>query len=140
MRTLVATSFFLFPGIGVATSIPCRDLTLSAFTIFLCRDIIFVVSLFASWSQLLFQVATPFSCLEPSSRSRLNFAKPMWSLSCNQVVSLISAIPVATSKVCRDLTVLFFAEIYVAISIPCRDIISVASYVDICCDHIFMTL
>ena len=35
----VATSFFLFPGIGVMTSIRCRDLTLSSFAAFLCRDL-----------------------------------------------------------------------------------------------------
>ena len=34
MRPLVATSLFLFPEIGVATSIGCRDLTLFAFTAF----------------------------------------------------------------------------------------------------------
>ena len=33
----VATSFFLFPGFGVATSILCHDLTFSAFTALLCR-------------------------------------------------------------------------------------------------------
>ena len=68
------------------------------------------------------------------------FLVAMWSLGCDQVVSLISAIPVATSKICRDLIVLPFVEIYVVTSIPCRDIISVASYVDICCDHIFLTV
>ena len=41
---------------------------------------------------------------------------------------------------CRNLTVLPFVEIYVTTSIPCRDIISVAIYVDLCCDHVFMTL
>ena len=40
----------------------------------------------------------------------------------------------------RDLTVLFFSKIYVATSIPCHDIISVSIYVDLCCDHVFLTL
>ena len=35
-----------------------------------------------------------------------------------------------------DPTFLPFAEIYVATSISCRDIISVASYVDLCCDNV----
>ena len=35
----VATSFFLFPEIGFATSIQCRDLTLSAITAFLCHNL-----------------------------------------------------------------------------------------------------
>ena len=38
-ENLVATSFFLFPGIGVATSIQCHDITLSTFTAYLCRDL-----------------------------------------------------------------------------------------------------
>ena len=109
MRTLVATSFFLFPGIGVATSIRCHGL-------------IYVVNLFVSWSQL------PFSCCDVIQLSRAfkqvatqlywsaYFLVATWSLGCYQVVSLISEIPVATSKVCRDLTVLPFAEIYVATS------------------------
>ena len=39
MRILVATSFFLFLGICVSTSIRCCDLTLSAFISFLCHDL-----------------------------------------------------------------------------------------------------
>ena len=39
----------------------------------------------------------------------------------------------------HDLTVLPFIEIYVATSISCHDIISVASYVDLCCEHVFLT-
>ena len=39
----------------------------------------------------------------------------------------------------RDQTFLPFAEIYVATSISCHDIISVASYVDLYCDHDFLT-
>ena len=52
--------------------------------------------------------------------------------------SLFLAIDVATTISCRDLTVLPFAGIYVATSISCRDINSVASYVDLCCDNVFL--
>ena len=56
---------------------------------------------------------------------------------CNNFL-LFLAVDVATTISCRDLTVLPFAEIYVATSISCSDIISVASYVDLCCDHVFL--
>ena len=39
MKTLLRPHFSYFPGIGVATSIRCCNLTLSAFTAFLCRDL-----------------------------------------------------------------------------------------------------
>ena len=45
---------------------------------------------------------------------------------------LFLAIDVATTISCRDLTVFLFAEIYVATSI------SVSSYVDLCCNHVFL--
>ena len=51
---------------------------------------------------------------------------------------LFLAVDVATTISCRDLTVLPFAEIYVAVSISCRDINYVASYVDLCCDDVFL--
>ena len=47
------------------------------------------------------------------------FLVSTWTLGRDQVISLITAIPVTTS-------------------ILCRDIIYVASYVDLCCDHVFL--
>ena len=51
---------------------------------------------------------------------------------------LFLVVDVVTTISCRDLTVLPFAKIYVATSISCRGTITVASYVDLCCDHIFL--
>ena len=48
----------------------------------------------------------------------------------------VSTVSIQFSISGSDLTVLPFAEIYVATSISCRDIISVACYVDLCCDHV----
>ena len=39
----------------------------------------------------------------------------------------------------RNLIILPFSKLYVMTSISCRDIISIASYVVLCCDHIFWT-
>ena len=47
---------------------------------------------------------------------------------------LFLAVDVTTTISCRELIVLPFVEIYVATSI------SVASYVDLCCDHVFLVL
>ena len=134
MRTLVATSFFLYPGIGVATSIRCRDLTLSTFTAFLCRDIDLMSRLHFCCHPLFFSVTAPLFMLRLHSVV-LNLQKvgthlcwsayfliATWSSGRDQVVSLISAIPVTTSEVCLELTVLPFAEIYVTTSIPCHDL------------------
>ena len=51
---------------------------------------------------------------------------------------LFLGVDVATTISCRELTVLPFAKIYVPTSISYRDIIYVASYVDLCCDHVFL--
>ena len=51
----------------------------------------------------------------------------------------VSTISIQFSISGRDLIVLPFAEIYVVTSISCRDIISIAIYVDLCCDHVFLT-
>ena len=51
---------------------------------------------------------------------------------------LFLGVDVATTISCSDLTVLSFAEIYVTTSILCRDINSVANYVDLCCDNVFL--
>ena len=52
---------------------------------------------------------------------------------------LFLAVDVVTTISCCDLTVLPFAEIYVATLISCRDINYVVSYVDLCCDNVFLT-
>ena len=52
---------------------------------------------------------------------------------------LFLAIDVVTTISCRDLTVLPFAEIYAATLISCHDINSVTSYVDLCCDNVFLS-
>ena len=51
---------------------------------------------------------------------------------------LFLAVDVAITISCHDLNVLPFTEIYVATSISCHDINSIASYVDLCCDNIFL--
>ena len=85
MRTLVATPFSCFqelvsrPQFDVSTWLSLPLLHFCVATSIRCRDIISVVSLFTSWSQLLFQVATSFSCLEPSSKSRLNLLVCLFS-------------------------------------------------------------
>ena len=64
-------------------------------TEFLCRNTLYVVNHFDPWSQRLFKVATQngwCAC----------FLVATWALGHDQVGSLITAIPVATSKVCRD--------------------------------------
>ena len=144
MRTLVATSFFLFPGIGVATSIRCRDLismsrphSLCLYCISVSRPRFDVATSFLFSSSLLlchcssFHVATSFSCLELTTHLCWSayFLIATWSSGRDQIVSLISAIPVVTSKLCHNLTVIPFAEIYVATSIPCHDLVVLLSTV-----------
>ena len=51
----------------------------------------------------------------------------------------VSTVSIQFSISGRVLTVLPFAEIYVATSISCRDIITVTNYVDLCCDHVLLT-
>ena len=51
----------------------------------------------------------------------------------------VSTISIQFSISGHDLTILPFAEIYVATLISCQDIISIASYVDLYCDHVFPT-
>ena len=63
----VATSFFLFPGIGSMTSIRYRDLTLSAFTGFLCCDLDSMSRPHLCCQPLCFLVTTPFFMLRRHS-------------------------------------------------------------------------
>ena len=74
------------------------------------------------------------SCRDLKSMSR-PFFLPIQS----QPHFSVSAVSIQFSISSRDLTVLPFAEIYVATSISCRNIIYVASYVDLYCNHVFMT-
>ena len=74
------------------------------------------------------------SCRDLKSMSR-PFFLPIQS----QPYCLVSTVSIQFSISDRDLIVLPFVEIYVATSISCRDIISVVSYVDLCCDHVFLT-
>ena len=95
------------------------------------------------------------------------FLVATWNLGRDQVFSLLSAILVATSKVCRD--ILFFISsrnlisksqqfpsiflFLVVTSLFCfvleymsrprfyvTTLVPIASYVDLCCDHVFLTL
>ena len=70
-ENLIMTSFFLFPGIGVAISIRCRDLTLSTFTAFLCRD--------------LDSMSRPHLCCQPLC---FLFTAPLFTLRRHLVVSI----------------------------------------------------
>ena len=88
-------------------------------------------------------VATFFSICPCNCWSRPNVLCSDWFLavaliSGHDMNSLFLGVDVATTISCRDLTVLPFTEIYVATSISCRDINSVASYVDLCCDNVFL--
>ena len=76
-------------------------------------------------------VATFFQFVPTIVESRPNVLCCDWFL-------LFLAVDVATTISFRDLTILPFVEIYVATSISCRDIIYVANYVDLCCDHVFL--
>ena len=139
MRTLVATSIFFFPRIGVATSIRCRDPTLSAFTAFLCRDPDLMSRPHFCCHPLCFSVTAPIFMLRCHSvvlnlQAGRDSSLLVCLFSCcdvvirsNQVVSLISAIPVVTSIPCRDLAVLLSTTFYVATLIRCHDLISFVS-------------
>ena len=100
-------NFFWSSSVCVATTISCRDLTVFPFTEFYvatiipCHDTISVVSQFDPWSQPPFHVTTSFLvlCLHASCDSKL----PICLFSCHdKVVSFLTAIPLATSKSCRD--------------------------------------
>ena len=107
-------SFITFDlvAVDVATIISCRDLTVIPFsgfcvvTSFLCRDTIYVVSHFDPWSHLPFHVVTsylvscPHACCDFNYRP-VSFLVVTWKLGCDQVVSLLHAIPVASSKACH---------------------------------------
>ena len=113
-ETLVATSIFLFPRIGVATSIRSRDLALSTFATFLCRDLDSMSQLHFCCQPLCFlitasllgcdiiQLSYAFKQVATQNCWSACFLVATWALGHDQVVSLIIAIPVATSKVCRD--------------------------------------
>ena len=88
-------------------------------------------------------IATFFSDCLCNSWSRPNVFCCDWFLavaliSDRDMNSLFLAVDVATTISCRDLTVLPFVGIYVATSISFRDINSVASYVDLFYENVFL--
>ena len=83
-------------------------------------------------------VMTSRNWSQPSFQFVLAVVESRPDVCCCDRFLLFLTIDVMTTISCCDLTVLLFAEIYVATSISCRDIISVASYVDLCCDHVFL--
>ena len=114
MRTLVATSLFLFLEICVTTSIRCRDLTLYAFTVFLCRDLDSMSRHHFCCQPLYFLVTTSLFMLRHHSvvlslQADRDSNLLVCLFSCRdmdirsyQVVSVITVILVTTSKVCHD--------------------------------------
>ena len=74
-----------------------------------------------------------------SCRDLKSMSRPFFLSIQSQPHFLVSTISIQFSISGRDLTVLPFAEIYGTTSISCRDIISLANYVDLCCDHVFLT-
>ena len=109
MKTLLRSHFSCFPKFGVATSIRCRDLLLSAFTAFLCRDFDSMSRPHFCCRSLCFLVTANLFMLRRhlvvlSLQEGHDSTLLVCLFSCrDQVISLISAILVATSKVCRDL-------------------------------------
>ena len=69
MKTVLRPHFSCYLGIGVATSIRCRDLTLSAFAAFLCRD--------------LNSMSRPHFCCQPLC---FLVTAPLFMLRCHSVV------------------------------------------------------
>ena len=149
----VATLFFLFPGIGVATSILCRNPTLSAFTAFMCRDLDSMSRPHLCCQPLCFLVTAHLFMLRRHSiflslQVGCDSTLLVYLFSCRNVVIKSRPSNLCNQcNSCRDLKSMsrldcssFFAEIFVATSIPCHDIISLASYIDLGCDHIFLTL
>ena len=110
---MVAFITFALVSVDVATTISCCDLTVFPFsgfcvaTSFLCRDTIFVVSHFDPLSQLPFHVARSYLVFCSHASCDFNywpvcFLVATWKLGRDKVVSLLHAIPVATSKECRN--------------------------------------
>ena len=133
---MVATSFFLFSIIGVATSIRCRDLTLSPSTAILvttskvCRDHPFFLSscnIISQSQQFSFNFSISSRDLDLMSRhefllpAMLIFVATMFFVPFNKFY-------VMTSVPCHDLAVLFSTAFYVATSKVCRDLIFVVNH------------
>ena len=88
--------------------------------------------LIAAWNlghDLIFSLITRILVATSKSMSR-PFLLPIQS----QPHLSVSTVPFNFSIFGRDLTVLLCFGIYVTTSVP------VASYVDLCCDHVFLTL
>ena len=149
MRPLVATSLFLFLGIGVATSLLLSSsLLLSHNFSFMLRHPSLVLSFQAGRDSKL--LVCLFSCRDVDIRSRLsiffnhcNSFRDLRSMSRPSLLPIqsqphfsISTVPFNFSISGCDLTVLPCFGIYVATSTS----VHVSSYVDLCCDHVFLTL
>ena len=91
----------------------------------MCSGSVKYVVASGNWSQPFFQFV-------------LEIIEPRPDFFCCDRFPLFLAFDVATTISCRDLTVLPFTDIFVVTLICCRDIISVGSYVDLCCDNVFM--
>ena len=72
-----------------------------------------------------------------SCRDLKSMSQPFFLPIQSQLHFSVSTVSIQFSISSRDLTALSFAEIYVATSISCRDIISIANYVYLFCDHVF---
>ena len=124
----------------------CRDLTLSAFTTFLCGDLDSMSRPHFCCRLLFFLVTAPLFMLQRHSvifslQAGCDSTLLVCLFSCLDVVIWSQQSSFFNQcNSCRDLTVIPFAEIYVATSIPCRNIISVSSYIDLCYEHAFLTL
>ena len=142
----------------VATSIRCRDIILLSTSLLLSHNFSFklrhhlvVLSLQAGRNSNL--LVCLFSCRDVDIRSRPSIFFNHYN-SCRDLKSMsqpfflpiqsqphfsVSTVFIQFSISGCDLTVLPFAEIYVTTSISCRDIISFAIYVDLCCERVCLT-
>ena len=158
MRTLVATPFSCFqelvsrPQFDVMTSfLLSASLLLGHSFSFRLRHHLVVLSLQAGRNSNL--PVCLFSCRDVDIRSRpssffnhcnsccdlKSMSRPFFLPIQSQPHFSVSTVFIQFSIFGCDLTILPFAEIYVTTSISCRDIISVASYVDLCCDRVCLT-
>ena len=136
---------FLFLGIGVATSfLLSASLILGHGFSFRLRHHSVVLSRQAGRDSNL--LVCLFSCCDVDIRWRpssffnhCNSCRDHFFPIQSQPHFSVSTVSIQFPISGYDLTVLPFDEIYVATSISCHDIIYVASYVDLCCDHVFLT-
>ena len=77
-------------------------------------------------------VVTSGNWSQPSFKFVLAIVESQPDVFCCDKFLLFLVVDVVTTISCRNLVVVLFAEIFVATSISYRDIISIASYVDLC--------